>query len=125
LKDHPNKIPRLEHQLQSPKALHESAQTKAKAFGPLIPPIHRLPAELFFPIFDYVCEDAISPLRYEPLTKVPFRLSAVCSRWRLLCLSYSRMWSTFTVNCDYGFEVAAAVDLYLERSKQQPLTLQL
>ncbi|KIK69350.1 hypothetical protein GYMLUDRAFT_152449, partial [Collybiopsis luxurians FD-317 M1] len=119
-----NEISRLENQLQSLRARQESAQKKAAALRSLFAPIRRLPNELLIHIFDYVCDNAPNPRWYE-LSDAPFSLSAVCSRWRSLCLSHPKMWSKLAVNCNKGSKIGTAVDLYLERSKHQLLTLRL
>ncbi|KIK69365.1 hypothetical protein GYMLUDRAFT_237175 [Collybiopsis luxurians FD-317 M1] len=124
LDNHRNEIPRLLNQPQSPRL--ESAQNKATAFDSLYPPIRRLPNELHVQIFDHVCENAIDCLvRSYELSKAPFHLSAVCSHWRSLCLSYPKMWANFAVECEKGTELESAIDLHLERSKQQLLTLRI
>ncbi|KIK69369.1 hypothetical protein GYMLUDRAFT_214495, partial [Collybiopsis luxurians FD-317 M1] len=124
LNDHDNEISRLENQLLFLRAQQKRVQKKATVLRSLLAPIHRLPNELLTQIFDHICENPTVHRRYE-LSKAPFRLSAVCSRWRSLCLSYSKMWSIFAVECSKGCKLRTAVDLYLERSKQQPLTLYL
>ncbi|KIK65771.1 hypothetical protein GYMLUDRAFT_240248 [Collybiopsis luxurians FD-317 M1] len=101
-----DEISRLENQLQSARVRYEEAQEKAIALRSLLAPIHRLPNELLTQIFDS-----------------PFCLSAVCSRWRSLCLLHSKVWSKIAVDCIEGSELGNAVDLYIERSKPQLLTI--
>ncbi|KIK69368.1 hypothetical protein GYMLUDRAFT_645945 [Collybiopsis luxurians FD-317 M1] len=124
LNEHDNEISRLENQLIFLRAQQKWIQKKAVVLRSLLAPIYCLPNELLTQIFDDVCENAVGPGSYE-LSKAPFDLSAVCSRWRSLCLSHSRMWSKFAVDCSEGAKLGTAVDLYLERSKQQLLTLRL
>ncbi|KIK69367.1 hypothetical protein GYMLUDRAFT_645873 [Collybiopsis luxurians FD-317 M1] len=124
LNDHDDEISQLESQLLFLRAQQKRVQKKAMTLQSLLGPIYRLPNELLTRIFDDICENAVGPGIYE-LSKAPFDLSAVCSRWRSLCLSHSRMWSKFAVDCSEGAKLGTAVDLYLERSKQQPLALRL
>ncbi|KIK65772.1 hypothetical protein GYMLUDRAFT_159149, partial [Collybiopsis luxurians FD-317 M1] len=58
----------------------------------LLAPIHYLPNELLTQIFDHVCDDDDSDPWYYETSNTPFFLSAVCSRWRSLCLSRPEMW---------------------------------
>ncbi|KIK69400.1 hypothetical protein GYMLUDRAFT_214537 [Collybiopsis luxurians FD-317 M1] len=125
LYDYDNESSRLENQLLFLRTRHERSRQKAMALRSLLAPIHRLPNELLIQTFDYVCDIDCGDYELYELSKAPARLSAVCSRWRSLCLSHSQMWSKFTVDCSKGSKVENAVDLYLERSKQLLLTLEL
>ncbi|KIK65774.1 hypothetical protein GYMLUDRAFT_159613, partial [Collybiopsis luxurians FD-317 M1] len=125
LDDYNNEISRLENQLVFLRTRYERAQKKAVALRSLLAPVHCLPNELLTQIFDYVCDNS-SPHSGYQLSEAPFRLSAVCSRWRSLCLSHSKMWAKIAVNCGKrSMKLGDAVDLYLERSKPRLLSLQL
>ncbi|KIK69385.1 hypothetical protein GYMLUDRAFT_646572 [Collybiopsis luxurians FD-317 M1] len=122
LDDYSNEISQLENRLVFLRAQHQRAQQQAAVLRSLLAPIHHLPNELLAQIFRRVCESNFH-LWHFGLSKAPFRLSAVCSRWRSLCLSQSNLWIYLQLNCFGGLRTGFPVDLYLERSKQQLLTL--
>ncbi|KIK69394.1 hypothetical protein GYMLUDRAFT_237201 [Collybiopsis luxurians FD-317 M1] len=109
---------RLENQLLFLRTRHERYRQKATALRSLLAPIHRLPNELLAQIFDFVCDNDF-------VSKAPFRLSAVCNRWRSTCLSHPQMWPKFVVDCSEGSKLANAIDLYLESSEQLHRILEL
>ncbi|KIK65773.1 hypothetical protein GYMLUDRAFT_370116 [Collybiopsis luxurians FD-317 M1] len=122
LVDYRNEISRLETELQSARARYEGARKKTITLRSLLAPIHRLPNELLIYIFDCVCDDVFDSWSIK-MSNSPFFLSAVCGRWRFLCLSHPKMWSKFDVHCTTGSKGGNAVDLYIERSKPQLLTI--
>ncbi|KAL0569045.1 hypothetical protein V5O48_012930 [Marasmius crinis-equi] len=89
-------------------------------------PIHRLPLEILTRIFVINC----AGVRLMPMPDV-FSISQVCRRWREILLSTALFWSDFRVSgTGYDLErkegqaeLAPTVRLFLERSKNHPLTL--
>ncbi|KIK69382.1 hypothetical protein GYMLUDRAFT_146358, partial [Collybiopsis luxurians FD-317 M1] len=122
LDDYSGHISRLVNQLRFLRSQRETAQKQALLLRSLLEPIHRLPNELLSQIFDCVCEDTTA---IRGISDAPFRLSAVCNRWRSLSLSHPKMWSNICLHYLHGSKLDAPFDLYVERSKQQLLTLQL
>ncbi|KIK69383.1 hypothetical protein GYMLUDRAFT_255901 [Collybiopsis luxurians FD-317 M1] len=122
LSSYSSDIFRLENQLLFLISQREKAQEQALLLRSLLAPIHRLPNELLSRIFDCACEDMTAR---RGISDAAFSLSAVCSRWRSLSLSHPKMWSNICLHYSYGSKLDAPFDLYIERSKQQLLTLQL
>ncbi|KIK69388.1 hypothetical protein GYMLUDRAFT_146264, partial [Collybiopsis luxurians FD-317 M1] len=89
-----DEISRLENRLFLLRYRRERAKQYTMALRSLLSPIHRLPNELLLQIFRDVCEDVeTSRISRFGLSTAPFYLSAVCTRWRSLCISHSRLWS--------------------------------
>ncbi|KAF5381170.1 hypothetical protein D9757_009426 [Collybiopsis confluens] len=112
-----DEILRLEKQISSLKDRRDE----------VISPIHRLPNEILSQIFPGVCDNIDTRYAIERcgISTPPFWLSAVCYRWRSLCLADSRLWATLVINCGKKQDIRTAelLDLFIERSKQQPLRL--
>ncbi|KIK69386.1 hypothetical protein GYMLUDRAFT_237193 [Collybiopsis luxurians FD-317 M1] len=89
-----SEISRLKNQLEFLRTQHERAQQQAMALRSLLAPVHRLPNELLAQIFRWA-----------------FHLSA------------SELWAYIEVNACLGLRLGPVIGLYLERSKQQLLTL--
>ncbi|KAG8925529.1 hypothetical protein FRC02_009608 [Tulasnella sp. 418] len=77
-------------------------------------PIDRLPDELLQQIFFDACIEPIGAPRY----RAPTKLAAVSSRWRLVAISYTQLWSSLHSDLD-----AKVTTLMLQRSKSAPLDL--
>ncbi|KAF5386390.1 hypothetical protein D9757_006691 [Collybiopsis confluens] len=116
-----DEISRLKSQLVLLRTRREKARNQATTLRSLFSPIHRLPSELLGGIFLHLCEDRSSSFFYRSLP--PITIAAVCNRWRTLCISHSRLWRVFSVFSRPGDRHRHILDLMIERSKQQPLTL--
>ncbi|KIK57018.1 hypothetical protein GYMLUDRAFT_263378 [Collybiopsis luxurians FD-317 M1] len=98
----------------------------------LLSPIRRLPGEILLYIFAFCCEK--NDLRYHQPGNALI-LSSVCTLWRELTVSYPMLWSNFSVQLRPCYEdekdsdmadelqLNVLVSLYLQRSDQQPLAL--
>ncbi|KAF5344341.1 hypothetical protein D9758_013268 [Tetrapyrgos nigripes] len=100
-------------------------------------PIRRLPPEILQDIFSFVCssegnillvksdEEEEDEIDEEFFTRIPpLRLSHVCSAWRDLTLSTSRLWSTIEVILD-DWNTPSIFELLLQNSHSAPLILTL
>ncbi|GAV99575.1 hypothetical protein LENED_001039 [Lentinula edodes] len=111
-----------------------------------ISPINRIPNELLVIILTYTCtKNSI----IDPKRRYSMHVSAVCSLWRELALSYPTLWSQFEVflggdpeDSDYESDaddppqakarintfyrqLECILDIYLERSKQELLSVRI
>ncbi|KAE9404429.1 hypothetical protein BT96DRAFT_877595 [Gymnopus androsaceus JB14] len=89
-------------------------------------PIRRLPNETILRIFDYACE--MNELTSKQLQTMPaLAISGVCSRWRDLARSCPELWSRIELEMwtiPRHLPGLPILDLYLDSSKQSPLTLE-
>ncbi|KAF8340943.1 hypothetical protein F5887DRAFT_1284229 [Amanita rubescens] len=98
--------------------------------------VETIPSEILCEIFQHLCDsdNAISlhVLDNNPCSdEFPWAVGQVCKRWREIFLSCPRLWtSLFLQHCsnsdiseDYLREMSRRTLLYLERSKQLPLTI--
>ncbi|KAF5386349.1 hypothetical protein D9757_006689 [Collybiopsis confluens] len=114
-------IAQLQTQLLFLSTELERDEADATRLRSVLSPVHRLPNEVLCRIFVWICHSKDS------VTSRPFVLAGVCNRWRTLCLSYSRLWSKF----HFGFHQNGLgsydkwnlLDLFLQRSGQQSLTI--
>lgn len=97
----------------------------------LLSPIRKLPNEVLCHIFQLVCCSKDNPIMIaspSQQSRVPAgSLGAVCAHWRCLSVTAPEIWANLNVNLDdelssktYNF-----LDLVLQRSGVQPLTLQI
>ncbi|KAF5342956.1 hypothetical protein D9757_014891 [Collybiopsis confluens] len=102
--------------------------------------IRRFPNEIPLHIFTLCCAENDLAITESPWdrdgTGNALAISRVCALWRRLALSHSQLWSSFAVHLRNFYdstrgksglqifeEIAALVLLYLKRSKDLPLTL--
>ncbi|KAK0462243.1 uncharacterized protein EV420DRAFT_1179579 [Desarmillaria tabescens] len=102
------------------------------------PPIHRLPAEILFEIFDWALVDALSDNR--PAVQSPWTLGHVCLRWRQTTHSFPSLWSKLRIHITESssfirlgrltpvspqgsIHFTAGLDYALSRSGSSPLSL--
>ncbi|KIK57019.1 hypothetical protein GYMLUDRAFT_173510, partial [Collybiopsis luxurians FD-317 M1] len=118
-------------EIQQKQSKLERLEIYTQQLSSLLSPIRCLPNELLLLTFAFCCEE--NDLRdHKPGNALA--LSSVCALWRDLAISHSILWSNITVSLRSGsithegehtrdLEFAAFVSLYLQRSKQHPLTL--
>ncbi|KAJ3749497.1 hypothetical protein DFH05DRAFT_685292 [Lentinula detonsa] len=122
-------IMRLEAKVVYLKSERERLLDHQATLSSLLSPIHHLPNEILTRIFTFACDK--NHLYRSPSSPLSFtlNLSAVCSRWRASCLSCSELWANFKVTIYSGFnerylcQLEYILDIFLERSKPQPLTI--
>ncbi|KAH6888362.1 hypothetical protein BKA70DRAFT_1443016 [Coprinopsis sp. MPI-PUGE-AT-0042] len=93
----------------------------------------RLPLELHAEIFSY-CLPAYPSITHD---ESPIHIARVCRTWRSLVASTPRLWSSFEIEVQdsgsdelldaspFAFKLISRVRLWLERSRNQPLSLRL
>ena len=94
-----------------------------------------IPSELLCEIFQLLCDKPISLHILENSScfgEFPWAVGQVCKRWREVFLSYPHLWTSLSLRY-HGYSTEVSVDglhemsrrtlLYLERSKQLPLTI--
>ncbi|KAG6831850.1 hypothetical protein H0H87_003649 [Tephrocybe sp. NHM501043] len=97
-------------------------------------PIYRLPYEILLEIFSTELQDRYSgdrlfqrrlPRRSLTLGKKldPILLGQVCKQWRDTTLSSPLLWSSLSVLCNLKPQTAELLAIWLERSGEQPLTI--
>lgn len=88
--------------------------------------IQQLAVELLTNIFKICCEDPAGLWLSEPVGLAPLNLALVCRQWRSIALDTPVLWSTFSVFLPENTtkRTADIVQLYLERSRQFPLTVE-
>ncbi|KAJ8073802.1 hypothetical protein PM082_012080 [Marasmius tenuissimus] len=101
---------------------------KMAKYTSLLSPICRMPAEILVEIFKHVCsEEAIHASRSPAIVT----LAKICSHWRQIALLTSRLWSTIRLRFgDWWFpsregklrRLKYLMDLFLERSRRNPLS---
>ena len=96
-------------------------------------PFDRLPLELHAEVFSY-CLPAYPSITHG---ECPMHIAQVCRTWRALVASTPRLWSSFEIEVQdsgydeitddspYTIRLMSRVRLWLERSKNQPLSLRL
>ncbi len=96
-------------------------------------PYSKIPSEILCEIFLLLCNKPISLHVLDNSScfdEFPWAVGQVCKRWREAFLSYPHLWtslslryhSTDNLGVDYFHEMSRRTLLYLERSKQLPLT---
>ncbi|KAF9069777.1 hypothetical protein BDP27DRAFT_1363117 [Rhodocollybia butyracea] len=146
LDDYDREIHRLESRRMVLIAEKERTRDIMEHIQSLLVPIRKLPDEILGCIFDECCDmnyfrsigvdppvDPIGRLKNKPALV----LISVCSRWRRIGLSlpqiWSRIWlamtmerdgvSLWTIDQSYYEHPAETLTLFVERSKQHPLTI--
>ncbi|KAK7047422.1 hypothetical protein VNI00_006653 [Paramarasmius palmivorus] len=102
----------------------------------LLSPIHKLPPEILSNIFKECCE--YNELNYDLSRPEAMSLSMVCGRWRDIVLSTPALWSNLRLEAaslkikeeqrpagEAETPLAEMVNLFMERSKKMPLTLEI
>ncbi|KAL0059607.1 hypothetical protein AAF712_013658 [Marasmius tenuissimus] len=96
----------------------EALQARVDRRKSFISITRRLPEELWVEIFSH----CIFPTSEPSSSTTPFRLSAVCSRWREILTSAPKLWSAFGLTIYLrGAIHVPAVEFHLSRCKGQPL----
>ncbi len=91
----------------------------------------KLPNETLCEIFQLLCDEpiALHILQNTSLfNKFPWAVGLVCKRWRAAFLSHPRLWTSLhlrdgTFNDNYIAEMNRRTAVYVERSRQLPLTV--
>ena len=90
-----------------------------------------IPTEILYDIFHLLCDEpiALHDLNNEShFHEFPWAVGQVCRRWRGAFLSHTLLWSSFALKpgnfrSAHFVEMNRRATLYLERSGQQPLTI--
>lgn len=138
--DHARRVPYLEEEiLRSTSSLERATRERERvlreieAYRVVSSPIRRLPADIISEIF-LTCrgEDTSNgdppEVNSVDVTHMPWVLVQVCSRWRNLGTSESRLWSRISIDLDAAVsrrtaEVAFRLGLHLQRSGTTLLTV--
>ncbi|KAF5389778.1 hypothetical protein D9757_006016 [Collybiopsis confluens] len=117
------------------RSRREALMNSIGKLSTLLSPVRRLPNEILLRIFSSCCQenDISSTL---PGAAAALTLSAVCTKWRAIVMSSPACWSNLTVEAPYEDideeeeaeeeeELARRVEIYLTRSKNHPLILDL
>ncbi|KIK62722.1 hypothetical protein GYMLUDRAFT_164242, partial [Collybiopsis luxurians FD-317 M1] len=124
LETYNQQISSLESQLAFLRSQQERLRSRKTVLSSLLSPIHYLPNEILLRIFIFLTRDT-----NDLATVLPSALSiaSVCSRWRELAISFAGVWSSFEITFGYPEEptppLARRLDIFLERSRDQPLDL--
>ncbi|KAK0458253.1 uncharacterized protein EV420DRAFT_1748207 [Desarmillaria tabescens] len=105
------------------KRSHAAAElAKYRSF---IAPVRRLPNEILSEIFSFTC--TVMSDSVDVVNGAPWVLSRVCSLWRSICLSSSRLWSTVIIvpTSSTRRHAADILGSYLDRSRELLLNLYL
>ncbi|KAE9389971.1 hypothetical protein BT96DRAFT_980509 [Gymnopus androsaceus JB14] len=126
------KISALETEIALLNSQRQRLQSHRTSISFLLSPIHRLPNELLTRIFTLACEKNV--LNSDPGFRdgVALRIAGVSFRWRVLAIACSEIWSSIVIQLHDGTEpeevrlqLEHQLDIYLERSKDQRLTLEI
>ncbi|KAE9389970.1 hypothetical protein BT96DRAFT_363518 [Gymnopus androsaceus JB14] len=126
------KISALETEIAFLNSQRQRLQSHRTSISSLLSPIHRLPNELLARIFTLACEKNV--LNSDPGSRdeVALRIASVSFRWRVLAIACSEIWSSVVIQLHDGTEVEEVrlqlehqLDIHLERSKDQRLTLEI
>lgn len=99
-------------------------------YGSILSPISKLPTELLTDIFFRCCDDnELTRWINHPSLPPALVLGTICAYWREIMLSTPELWSCITISDYYPPQTVPTrkklLQLYLERSRQWPLTLTL
>ncbi|KAJ7636864.1 hypothetical protein FB45DRAFT_907538 [Roridomyces roridus] len=87
----------------------ESLDCQIRKHEGVLSPLRRMPPEILFTIFGFT---------------PPWLVSAVCARWRTICLSQPLLWSTVVVEREkWGCCSVKRLESQLERSRDVPLNI--
>ncbi|KAJ8074330.1 hypothetical protein PM082_012643 [Marasmius tenuissimus] len=115
----------LESRILEAQSKRDSLQRHASQVLSLLSPIRRLPWEIMVKIFKFAANigsmgDNILGTSSQWMSRA-FRISAVCFRWRTIALDTPELWAHFAV--DLQTRAKEPLDLFLDRSRQRPLSL--
>jgi hypothetical protein len=90
-----------------------------------------IPIEILCDIFHLLCDGpiALHDLKNDShFHEFPWAVGQVCRHWRGAFLSYTHLWTSFALkpgnfNATYFVEMNRRAAIYLERSREQPLTI--
>ncbi len=90
-----------------------------------------IPTEILHDILHLLCDEpiALHDLKNKShFHKFPWAVGQVCRHWRRAFLSYTHLWTSFTLkpghfDAAYFVEMNRRAAIYLERSREQPLTI--
>jgi hypothetical protein len=90
-----------------------------------------IPTEILYDILHLLCDEpiALHDLKNEShFHEFPWAVGQVCRHWRGAFLSYTHLWTSFTLkpgtfSAAYFAEMNRRATIYLERSGQRPLTI--
>ncbi|KAF9070785.1 hypothetical protein BDP27DRAFT_1219998, partial [Rhodocollybia butyracea] len=144
LDDYDREIHRLESRRMVLIAEQERTRKIMEQVKYLLAPIRKLPGEILGYVFDQCCDmNQFKSIGVDPpvdpvgrlKTKPALVLSSVCSRWRRFGLSLPQIWAriafkmtqaqdgSLTTDQSYYERPAKTLTLFVERSKQHPLTI--
>lgn len=89
-------IYRLEIALRAAKEERKALQDFRDIHAALLPPIHSLPDDVLYEIFDHI--EFVKPYDVSDPRHGPWLLGKICRRWRHLVLSSPSLWSAFFVD---------------------------
>ncbi|ESK91769.1 hypothetical protein Moror_10598 [Moniliophthora roreri MCA 2997] len=120
-------ISRLQTAILALEARREGLKQMMEKYRSLLSPIHRMPLEVLTNIFKFYCN--VNVLEIGTLSPA-MTLSAVCGKWRELTLNTPSLWASLSIcYCSWeGYELEPLIQLtqlFMERSKTSPLTLDL
>ncbi|KAF9069771.1 hypothetical protein BDP27DRAFT_1221921, partial [Rhodocollybia butyracea] len=130
LDDYDREIHRLESHRMVLIAEQERTREIMKQVQCLLVPIRKLPDEILGCIFDECCD--MNYFRSIGVNPPPaLVLSSVCSRWRRIGLSLPQIWARISFQMTASWTTdqscyerpAKTLTLFVERSKQHPLTI--
>lgn len=101
---------------------------RMEGYQSLVSPIRRLPTEVLTNIFFRCCgNNELTHSAGEPWLTSALSLGMVCAYWREIMLSTPQLWSVISITAHFHPYTTRPrielLDLYLERSRQLPLTL--
>ncbi|KAK7461328.1 hypothetical protein VKT23_008507 [Stygiomarasmius scandens] len=136
LRQYDAEILSLEGVLAELKGKRSDLQRHVDAQCGMLASIRRLPLDVISHIFDFECEGyglTVSATQKDKATARTLALSHVCAFWREIALSRPSLWSRISIpgwrwKCQRlgarnGIEVRKLLKLYLDRSQNLPLTL--
>uniref|UniRef100_A0A0W0F3C0 Uncharacterized protein n=2 Tax=Moniliophthora roreri TaxID=221103 RepID=A0A0W0F3C0_MONRR len=120
-------IHRLKSAILSLEHKRDGLKKTAAKYRSLLSPVHRVPPEILRCILGFACQENQLKL---PSKVIPvFAISATCGRWRDIALSMPSLWSHIRIDLrDWKKDhhiLAYLIQLFLDRSKSSPLTLEL
>ncbi|TFK95343.1 hypothetical protein BDV98DRAFT_598697 [Pterulicium gracile] len=99
-KDLADRISTIETAIDQLNIVKHQIQIQLNRQTNLVAPIHRLPDDIFIPIFQSVVDETPTGMPdddraiiREFRTAAPWSCASVCKRWRIVCLSRPQLWS--------------------------------
>ena len=112
--------------LEQPQCDRDKLEASRKAQMALIPPVRRIPSELWIEIF-LLCLPADEFVGINVL-EAPLLLGRICSHWREIALSTTALWSSISIG-DQQLSLRLAqmplIEAWLARSGNLPLSIQI